>query len=207
MSLSNTLRPCRTWSSADCSRSRLYCSASDASSSSLRADWLPASPRRQQQRQHEPRRCGTDGARQQVLGEAQQVDVGLRVAASARVAARRHTPRTSAPHARRRDSGHGLLQVADGDAMCATCRKAARRPAARQIVEDEDVGLQALDRLGRPQQRHDDEQASMLAAMLQSTPCVSGSKLQVEQRLRLQEGQARTGRPSMMRARQPAGLG
>ena len=46
MSLSNTLRPWRTWSSADCSRSRLYCSASDASSSRRSADWLPASRRR-----------------------------------------------------------------------------------------------------------------------------------------------------------------
>ena len=33
----------------------------------------------QQQRQDEARRRGTDGARQQMLGEAQQVDIGFRV--------------------------------------------------------------------------------------------------------------------------------
>ena len=72
-------------------------------------------------------------------------------------------------------AGHGALQVADrdGGAPEPECGR-HRRP--RQLVEHEHVGLQALDRLGRLQQGDATMKAMTLAAMLHSTPCVSGSK-------------------------------
>ena len=58
----------------------------------------------QQQRQHQARGGRTDGAGQQMLGEAQQVDVGLGIGRDAARRGSRHTRRTSARRARRRDS-------------------------------------------------------------------------------------------------------
>ena len=69
--------PWRAWSSACCRRSRLYWIAAEASSRRLqRVVGRHVAPA-QQQRQREPRRRGADGRGEEVLGVAQEMDVGL----------------------------------------------------------------------------------------------------------------------------------
>ena len=156
MSLSNTLKPCRTWSRADCSRSRLYCSASDASSSRRRADWLPASPRRSSSD-----RTRRAEAAPMALASRCSVKRSRWMSASAsgemrRIAAFGVLGERALGALGSQIAGNRVLQVAGGDGRAPEPER-RRHGRARQVVEHEDLRLQALDRLGRLQQRHDHE--------------------------------------------------
>ena len=87
----------------------------------------------QQQGQHEPRGCGADGAGQQMLGEAQQVDVGFGVGRQRRVAALGILGERALGTLGAEIAGDGVLQVAGGDRTCATAGTPAPS-AAGQIV-------------------------------------------------------------------------
>ena len=159
----------------------------------------------QQQRQHEPRRRRADGAGEQMLGEAQEMDVGFGVGRKRRVAAFGILRERALGALGAEIAGDGALQFAGRD-RGAPHAEGRRHRRPRQIVEHEQMRLQPLDRLGRPQQR-DRHERRMLAAMLHSTPCVSGIEAQVEQR-RAAPGRPRPNGPSVMieRGSQPASM-
>ena len=128
----------------------------------------------QQQRQHQPRGRRADGAGQQMLGEAQQMDVRLGVGRDRSVAAlgvlcERALRALGAEIAR-----HGALQLADGDGRAPHAeRRRHRRHAAGRRAR---TGAPAAARSARaPCSSETATYAMMLAAMLHSTPWVSGS--------------------------------
>ena len=112
----------------------------------------------QQQRQHEARGRRADGAGQQMLGEAQQVDVGFRVGRGRRVAACGILGERALGPLGAEIAGDRVLQVADRDGRAPEPER-GRHGRPGEGLEHEDLRLQALDRLGRPQHRHRHEHA------------------------------------------------
>ena len=194
MSLSNTLRPCRTWSSADWSRSRLYCSASEASSSSFSAEWLPAWLRRSSSES-----TSRDDAAPMALASRCSVKRSRWMSASAlgderRIAALGIFGEGALRALGAEVAGDGALQFAgrDGRAPHAEARR-DRRP--RQVVEHEQMRLQALDRLGRPQQR-DRHERQHVGGHAPQHAVRQRLEAQVEQGVRATGSPGRTGLPS-----------
>ena len=91
-------------------------------------------------------------------------------------------------------AGNRALQVAGGDGRAPQPERRRHR-RARQVVQHEDVGLQALDRLGRLQQRHGHEDQHVGGHAPQHA-VGQRVELQVEQRLRATGSSGRTGRRS-----------
>ena len=153
-SRSNTVMPWRAWSSACWSRSRLYWIAAEASSRSCsaasRRDVAPA----QQERQRQPRRGGADGRGEEVLGIAQQVDVGLRRRLERAAAAVGEALEGAVGALLAEIARDGRAQFVDGDARRG--RAGSSAPSTASSVADEGVGLQPLEGVRRPQQREAD---------------------------------------------------
>ena len=128
----------------------------------------------QQQRQHQARGCGTDGAGQQMLREAQQMDVGFRVGRERRVAAVRVFGERALGALGAQIARHRVLQVAGRDRTCATGGTPATSAAA--AGRRARTRAPAAARPARaPSAATPTTNAQTLAAMLHSTPCVSGS--------------------------------
>ena len=157
----------------------------------------------QQQRQHEARGRGADGAGQQMLGEAQQVDVGLRVGRDGRIAAGGVFGERALGPLGAQVARNGVLQVA-GRHRRAPAPERGRHGRPGEGLGHEDLRLQALDRLGSPQHRHRHEHRHVDGHAPQHA-VAEGVDLHVEQGPRRQEVEAE--RPvDQDRARGPAGL-
>ena len=110
----------------------------------------------QQQRQDQPRRRRPDGAGEQMLGEAQQMDVGFGLRGDRSIAAFRELGERPLRALGSQIAGNCMLQVAGSDG-CTPQPERRRHRRATQIAQHEHLGLQALDRLGSLQQGRDHE--------------------------------------------------
>ncbi len=155
----------------------------------------------ERQRQHQARRGGADGTRQQALGVAHEVQVGIgRRRQRPGPLGRERLERAPRPLGAEVARGH-RLQLADLDRAAPQTRGGV---ALAPVGVDEGGGLQALDRLRHAHQRDRDvgqqvgEQAPEHAV---------GQRVEVEPEQMLRPEPADAGRAGLQqRHRQPAGL-
>ena len=145
--------PWPAWSSPCWRMSRLYCSAAEASSSSLKAASVREVAPPQQQRQHQPRGGRADRRGQQMLAEAQQWMSASRLGVGASPRPAGEALEGALGPLLPEIAADGRLQLGFGDAG-APEREGLRHRGA--VGCDEGVGLQPLHRIGRAQQREAD---------------------------------------------------
>ena len=106
-----------------------------------------------QERQHQPRRGGADRRGEQLLGEAQEMQIGLPVPDQRHRVGAAEIGEGAGGAFLAEIARHGRDQIVDGDGGA----PAPQRRGRGEVGGDEDVGLEPLDRLGRAHQRHGDE--------------------------------------------------
>ena len=138
-----------------------------------------------QERQHQPRRGGADRRGEQLLGEAQEMQIGLPVSDQRHRMGAAEIGEGAGGALLAEITRHGRDQIVDGDGGA----PAPQRRGRGEVGGDEDVGLEPLDRLGDAHQRHGDE-GEGVEQQAPEHPVGERIESEREQRLRAQRPEA-----------------